>query len=217
MNQAKKLNQTKSDGIEWRCDYFEQSSDISVVLDTLKKLRKVCLNQFIIFTFRTIEEGGQKEISQKVYESLLLAVDQLQMADMIDVEYRRSSPSLLKQLQTPTILSYHNFKETSCELTQLFKDMDQCKTDFIKIAVMPQKDEDVERLMNATKWANEHCDSLIISMAMGEIGKKSRLSSDSCLTFASLDQASAPGQLSLDEMIEYFENIYCIEENSSIY
>lgn len=103
------------------------------------------------------------------------------------------------------LLSYHNFKETPTSLQTLFTQMNQKNVDFLKIAVMPQNEKDVDDLLCAAKWAKQNSKACIVAIAMGELGKRSRISKDTCLTFASVDQNSAPGQIPLDEMVAIFE------------
>ena len=75
----------------------------------------------------------------------------------------------------------------------------------IKFAGMPQQQSDVLRLMTETlRFAEKHSDLTLVTMAMGELGKITRVASDSfgsSWTFASVGTTSAPGQLSLSEML----------------
>lgn len=203
LDQAIIINKTKADCIEWRCDYFEGNESILNVLQHINRL----INKPLIFTFRTQEEGGQKKISQFDYEKMLVEVSCSNLVDIIDVEYQKSNDEFLQQLNSKVsiLLSYHNFKNTPDGLEKYFEEMDQKKCDFVKIAVMPQNDSDVEKLVKATQWASNHCRANIISMSMGELGKRSRLSNNTCITFASLSKTSAPGQMPLNEVVEYLQ------------
>lgn len=204
LQQAQKIKQTPADCIEWRCDFYQQCHEKDAVLETMKKLREICQKTPLIFTFRTIEEGGERAIDQSEYETLLLQVSQSQYADFIDVEYQRSSNYFLQQIKqcTGVIVSYHNFHETPSKkvILELLSDMNEMPNDFVKIALMPDNEEDVEKLLEVTKLVKNEMN--IIAISMGELGKRSRLSKGTCMTFASLDQASAPGQIPLDELIQ---------------
>ena len=74
----------------------------------------------------------------------------------------------------------------------------------IKCAVMPNTRDDVVRSMQAANMVNEEIeDALICSISMGSLGKVSRITGSlvgSCISFAALDAASAPGQLSYGDM-----------------
>lgn len=74
---------------------------------------------------------------------------------------------------------------------------------------MPQKQSDVLRLMTETlRFSEEHPDVTLVTMAMGELGKITRVASDSfgsSWTFASVGETSAPGQLSLAEVVRIRE------------
>src|ERR1700693_2103875 len=50
----------KPDVIEWRVDYFEGSADAKVVVDVAGALRKTVGDMPIIFTRRSVKEGGEK-------------------------------------------------------------------------------------------------------------------------------------------------------------
>lgn len=65
INQVKKIKQTSADCLEWRCDFFEECENPFAVQQVLMQLRQIW-EKPLIFTFRTLEEGGQKEINQKI-------------------------------------------------------------------------------------------------------------------------------------------------------
>ncbi len=82
--------------------------------------------------------------------------------------------------------------------------MREVGADIPKIAVMPQKPADVLALLGATaKLADGGADYPIISMSMGWEGSISWVAGEffgSCLTFGTVGQASAPGQLSVEDL-----------------
>ena len=76
--------------------------------------------------------------------------------------------------------------------------MEALGADLAKIAVMPQSPEDVLTLLSATCQAHRQLSCPVISMSMGGTGLVSRLSGEifgSCMTFGSVGEASAPGQI----------------------
>ena len=75
--------------------------------------------------------------------------------------------------------------------------------DVAKIAVMPQSREDVMTLMEATMEADHSLDIPVVTMSMGRLGVLSRLAgtlTGSAMTFASVGEASAPGQIPIEQM-----------------
>ena len=56
--------------IEWRVDTYENVEDLHAVKEMIAKLRKVFMEELILFTFRSHKEGGNKEISEQYYVEL---------------------------------------------------------------------------------------------------------------------------------------------------
>ena len=83
------------------------------------------------------------------------------------------------------------------------EDMNSVGADIVKLAVMPQTLGDVLTLLYATAgFSAAYPDSLLVSMSMGKEGLISRISGEifgSCITFASMGNSSAPGQLPYED------------------
>ena len=81
-----------------------------------------------------------------------------------------------------------------------------------KIALMPQKEEDVLSLLSSTlAFRRDFPDAPLITMSMGELGMHSRLVGGlygSDLTFAVGSAASAPGQIPVARLRGAFELLY---------
>lgn len=79
----------------------------------------------------------------------------------------------------------------------------------VKIAVMPESEQDVLDLMNYTRgFKTLNPEQEFATISMGKLGRLSRLAGDvvgSSWTFVSLDQASASGQVSLSDMKRIIE------------
>ena len=74
--------------------------------------------------------------------------------------------------------------------------------DLPKLAVMPQSPADVLAVLEATYEASAQIGP-VITMAMGDLGKLSRVSgglTGSCLTFGAGSSASAHGQLNAEDL-----------------
>ena len=87
---------------------------------------------------------------------------------------------------------------------EIFSELTSLAPRVVKIATMPKTEQEVLDLMNYTRgFKSINPEQEFATMSMGKLGRISRLASDlvgSSWTFASLDQASAPGQVSLNNM-----------------
>lgn len=90
--------------------------------------------------------------------------------------------------------------------------MQEWDADITKVAVMPKSRRDVLKLLTATLMMQEqYGDRPAITMAMAGQGVISRLSGEifgSCVTFGCAGQASAPGQLQVEELDKILETIH---------
>ena len=115
---------------------------------------------------------------------------------------------LLRQLhhKVTVIGSYHDFEKTpsATEITKRLVLMRRLGADIPKMAVMPQKQDDVLALMTATWEAKKLMDPVpIITMSMGGMGVISRVAGESfgsAVTFGCMGKASAPGQIDVDQL-----------------
>ena len=88
-------------------------------------------------------------------------------------------------------------------LGALSAEVEKLDADVAKVAVMPQKLEDVLTLMQATLAASRELRIPVISMSMGAWGALSRLFGGvfgSALTFAVGAASSAPGQVPIEDV-----------------
>ena len=160
----------------------------------------------LLFTFRTLAEGGEQDISIRQYRDLYEHVIHTGLVDVVDIELFKVESlgkgliEEIKSLDIPLIISSHDFKETPADPVLLYRlnVMEHFGADIGKLAVTPNNERDVLRLMELTRRANAFVSMPIITMSMGDLGKISRLAggtTGSVMTFGSLSNASAPGQL----------------------
>lgn len=193
------------DLVEWRIDFFEGITDYERTVKLACHLKEI-LPQKLIVTWRTIAEGGEPVAEEISYEKMLTAMTEANACDYLDMEMERACRIFekAKKAGIKLIGSYHNFDLTPSEEEMLsrFKTMKEMGFDIAKIAVMPKTAEDVTRLLSVTEtMKEENPDYPLITMAMGELGKISRLYGflyGSSVTFASAGKASAPGQVDID-------------------
>ncbi len=212
MAELKAISNYPIDLVEWRVDYFDEVRNINAVLQVLKQIRQQLQDTPLIFTFRTVNEGGNKPLEIQKYKELYQAVIETNTIDLIDIELFISDDIqnelilLAKQNNILVILSNHDFHQTPpkrviIERLKLAKDNG---ADIPKIAVMPKNPGDVLVLLDATyTMADTHANLPIVTMAMGEIGKITRTVGEvfgSAITFAAVTESSAPGQVNIEEM-----------------
>ena len=189
------------DIIEWRADVLPKDDIITVAPAIFEKFA----GHEIIFTIRTSKEGGQLTLTSEEYVGLIREIDAIYHPDYIDFEYYSHKDVFSQMLDFPNlVLSYHNFEEIPEDIMEIFSELTSLAPRVVKIATMPKTEQEVLDLMNYTRgFKSINPEQEFATMSMGKLGRISRLASDlvgSSWTFASLDQASAPGQVSLNNM-----------------
>ena len=183
------MSSDNADLIEWRIDFFDQVEDAEKLVETAKKLRQVMGEMPLLTTFRTHFEGGVKELSEEEYFDICRVLIKEKATDLLDLELFRKT-SKLKEI----IAEAHETSELERRLTL----MKTYGADIAKIAVMPNSARDVLNLLLATDNMKYKLNCPLITMAMGDLGKVTRISGEvfgSCLTFGTVGDASAPGQI----------------------
>ena len=186
----------EADIIEWRADFLP----LDVLNTAAQQIKQKFSSQDIIFTYRT-EDKAECNITEMAYANLIATY--ASEFTYIDVEVMR-----FKTISLPdnAIASYHDFDQIPLNLSDILSTMSARQPKVVKFAGMPKTKADVLRLMSETQaFSLQHPQQLLVTMAMGEIGKITRLAGDSfgsSWTFASVDASSAPGQFSLSEMLQ---------------
>ena len=220
LKEAKKAVENSADLIEWRADrLIEREFDEDFHNDILSEMREIVGDMPIIYTFRTLLEGG-KEIENEKYKDLILSVANEGITDLIDVEifsFKLKARDISDEIHSFTDLkvigSYHDFEGTpdTAELVYRLSVIDNCNADILKIATMPHKKKDVMRIMTATILTYTRPNPKpIISIAMGSMGRVTRLLGEftgSSITFASIGKESAPGQMEINEVREILDRL----------
>lgn len=200
------------DVAEWRADYFENVFETDRLLEAAKRLRETLGDLPLLFTFRTSNEGGEKEISEEQYKTLLHTIAASGYADLVDVEVfmkEELSGQVIKDVHrygVKVIGSNHDFHKTPHEeeIIRRLDVMQRLEADILKIALMPRTRRDVLTLLSATlKMQEQHTDRPLVTMSMGGTGVISRLAGESfgsVLTFGAVSKASAPGQIGVQEL-----------------
>ena len=209
---AKEIAAAKPDIMEWRIDYYEAGiKDNEKLIATAKALRDVVGELPILVTFRTKNEGGVLELGEDEYLDLVATVVTNRLGDAVDIElfhYEERVKDLVKQAHNynvVVIMSNHNFEKVPAKDVIEFrlKKMADLGADVPKLACMPHSADDVLTLLSATNDARKALSTPIITMAMADLGKVSRIAGQvfgSCLSFGAVGKTSAPGQLSIEDL-----------------
>ncbi|HEL1640556.1 TPA: type I 3-dehydroquinate dehydratase [Streptococcus suis] len=187
-----------ADIIEWRADYLPKEDILTVAPAVFEKF----VGREIVFTIRTRKEGGQIELTDEEYVKLIKEIAALYQPDYIDFEYFSHQSVFEEMLDFPNlVLSYHNFEETPENFMEIMSELTSLSPAVVKMAVMANTEQDALDVMNYTRgFKTLNAEQTFATMSMGKIGMLSRIAgmvTGSCWTFASLDEASAPGQISL--------------------
>lgn len=212
LNAAREIRLVSPDVVEWRADWYEDIFDWTKTEELLVQLCLELKGLPLLFTFRTLKEGGEKEIGIEVYTRLNENVIKTGKADLVDVELSVGDAvveGLIREAHSygaKVVVSNHDFSETPAKeemLSRLIK-MQSLGADIPKIAVMPSNVKDVLLLLEVTdEMVSNHPDTPIITMSMAGRGVISRLCGEvfgSAMTFGAVGKVSAPGQMAASDL-----------------
>ena len=190
-----------ADIIEWRADFLPKEAILQVAPAIFEKFA----GRELLFTLRTRSEGGEIDLDSAEYVQIIKDVAQLYQPEYIDFEYFSHKDVFEEMLDFPNlVLSYHNFQETPDNMMEILSELTSLTPKVVKVSVMAHTEQDVLDLMNFTRgFKTLNPEQEYVTISMGKMGKVSRITSDvtgSSWSFASLDEASAPGQISLSSM-----------------
>lgn len=209
---ARRVKEQSPDLVEWRADWFDEVGDEQQVASVLNELREILQDIPLLFTFRTKGEGGKREISQDAYLQLNRFATESDLIDIIDVEafigenVVQQVIAYAHQNGVKVIASNHDFERTPAkeEILLRLRKMQALQADIAKIAVMPKTKADVMTLLCATtEMQASNQETPIVTMSMGKLGVISRIGGEvfgSAITFGSVGQGSAPGQIPAEEL-----------------
>ncbi|WP_333609968.1 type I 3-dehydroquinate dehydratase [Pantoea piersonii] len=197
--------------VELRVDKLDFATHVDKVTQLGQAMRRELKGKPLLLTLRTKEEGGSLSPDDASYIALYQQWLEAGFADLIDIEMRigaQAVDQLVKQAHqhhVAVILSYHDFQATPDNADMLRRLTWQAAhgADILKIAVMPKTPQDVSRLTDVTWQMRQRSDKPLLTMSMGGLGAVTRMSGEvfgSNLTFGTLGEASAPGQLDVQAL-----------------
>ena len=202
----------RPDLLEWRVDFFSGIADGDRVVALARTIREQAGAIPVIFTRRSIREGGNpipldEDRVMEMYEVVCRAgcVELFDYELIVGERHFRQAAALAEETGCVLIASYHNFQETpdAGALVAKCVAMEKAGADIAKIAVMPRSLRDVLTLLEATLTARATISLPVISMSMGAYGSLSRLFGwvfGSSVSFAVGEKSSAPGQIPIEQL-----------------
>lgn len=202
----------RPDILEWRVDFFEGIVDAAQVVDVLRGIKQAAGGTPILFTRRSMREGGERiTLSEDQVVALYRTVCATGDVDLVDYEMG-NHPNHVQEVREISqaqgiklILSFHDFHRTppADVLEQRFAQAARLGADIAKVAVMPQGMDDVLTLLSATLRASKELEIPLVSMSMGRLGAITRMCGwafGSAMTFAVGEASSAPGQMAIEDV-----------------
>lgn len=198
---AKALRRTRT--AELRLDYLYSEGEIAKFL---KKLASARPRSTLIATCRRRGAGGRYRGSPA--KQLLHLSEAIRAGCRwfdLDIETARLvSPELLSVLlgEGQMLASAHFFRSTPKNLAEIAAELDRLQPSAIKIAGVCESLAESLRILGVAKSRRN-----VVAIPMGEAGLPARILSirqGSALAYAPLTTATAPGQVSLDAMLDEY-------------
>ena len=197
---AKNSFEAGADLVEFRIDAMDHPNPDDV-LNIIKDI-----NQPLIATNRKIDEGGFFKGSESERTEILLTA--AKHAAIIDIELGTDLDHMNKVIKASksTIISYHDFKKTPpFDFLLDVVNREKRLGDIAKFAVMPKNISDTLVVLNVLSKVEK-----TVGIAMGDIGRYTRVVAPlfgSPITFASIDNISAPGQLDIQTTKNFLDKL----------
>jgi 3-dehydroquinate dehydratase/shikimate dehydrogenase len=193
--------------LELRLDYLRNAKELAGFLGWLGRERPRAV---LIATCRSREGGGLFRGSRKEQIGIL---QQAVKAGCLwcDVEIetaRKLSARELRRALLPArvMISHHDFRKTPRNLQGVVRELSNAGGHAIKVAAQCNSISDSAKICELARGHRN-----VVAVPMGELGMAERILSlraGSALAYAAVNQATAPGQLSLDAM----QNLYRAEK-----
>ena len=218
LQQAKEAVQQGADLLEWRADLCGFGPGEESFWSILEELPEIGEGRPLLFTYRSIAQGGQGTIAGMAYAELLQTVAKTGKVDLLDVEMTaledaEKQSTLITSLQeqgVSVIASLHLHRDDTGEA-----DWERAETllresggDLHKFACVFASEADVLTFLLWARKIARRREIPLVTVVMGPTGIVTRACGaliGSPLTFACIGEAAAEGQLSLRATRHLFE------------
>ncbi len=203
MKSQVRLGLRKTRTLELRLDYLRNAKEREAFLSGLRRKRPRAV---LIATCRRHEGGGLFQGSREEQIGILAQAAR-SGCDWCDVEIETAKHiprGELAQTFSPArvMVSYHDFRGTPRNLGGIARRLERAGGQAIKIAAQCHSVSDSVRICQLARTRRD-----AVAIPMGEFGLAGRVLSlrmGSALAYAAVEQATAPGQLSLDAMADLY-------------
>ena len=185
--------------LELRLDYLRDAKERTAFLNWLAGERSRSL---LIGTCRSRQGGGRFRGSHKSQIEILAQAVRAgcRWCDVEIETAKRFAPGELQGALSPArvMVSHHDFRGTPRNLSPIIRQLERAGGQAVKIATHCRTISDSVRVCELARGRRD-----LVSIPMGVIGLAGRVLSlrqGSALSYAAVEQATAPGQLSLDAM-----------------
>jgi 3-dehydroquinate dehydratase I len=211
------LEQLKSQinqAFEYGADYVEIRFDFLNLSDMDQAMSIAnTINKKAVYTLRAPNEGGRFKGSNSERIALLKKLSNskpmLLDVELNTIKYNTYLADYLKEQNISLLISWHDFEKTppDAELTRHLYEM-RTYSQNIKMVTTAQTTVDSLRLLDLYENA---MGLNLIAFAMGDAGVISRvlcvISGNAPFTYASLEKAISPGQLTIKQMRKLYDRI----------
>ena len=188
--------------VELRLDWLAGEREILSFLCWLRRQPRFRARAVLIATCRRREAGGQFAGSVAAQLALLRLASELGCAWLdleIETTERLRQGALHKLFGASRMLvSFHDFRRTPSDLAGILRRVKRAGGDASKIATQCRTINDSLRVLSLAGRSRR-----IVAVPMGELGLPARilaLRAGSAIAYAALENATAPGQIRLNEM-----------------
>lgn len=205
--QADQAFELGADYVEIRFD-FMKPEQLQLAIDAAKRIKGRA-----VFTLRSRDQGGKFAGSEPDRIMWLHRLAE-QKPMLLDVELHTLQENdeladFLETQKTPVLVSWHDFQETppSDKIADMLSEM-RVYSNYVKIVTTANSLDDSLRMLKLYETATGLNP---IFFAMGEAGVVSRVMctvvGNAPFTYASLEKAVAPGQLTVKQMRKLYDNM----------
>ncbi|HZA65126.1 MAG TPA: type I 3-dehydroquinate dehydratase [Nitrososphaeraceae archaeon] len=208
------LKRQINQAFDYGADYVEIRFDF-LNLSDMEQAMSIAntINKKAVYTLRAPDEGGQFKgsISERIawLKKLSASKPMLLDVELYTIKYNTYLADYLKEHNISLLISWHDFEKTppDAELTKVLYEM-RTYSQNIKMVTNAQTTVDSLRLLDLYENASR---LNLIAFAMGDAGVISRvlcvIIGNAPFTYASLEKAISPGQLTIKQMRKLYDRI----------
>ena len=189
--------------LELRLDWLESERQVALLF---ARIHPLSLRATLIATCRRREAGGRfaGDIAGHLAQLSAACALGCQWCDLEIETANQLHTGKLRKFLSPSrlLISLHNFRSTPPRLHRVLRQLKGAGAHAVKIATECRSVADSVRVLKLARGRRE-----VVAVPMGETGLPARvlaLREGSALAYASVGPATAPGQLSLEEMTNLY-------------